>query len=109
MTYGQSLRAGWLLIWRGVAGAFLVGIAASLFMLVFIGLLSTVGIAIRGNAETAFRGLLNALVLIFIINPVLVRMIMDKDFKGFGLEIVRPEREEGELTLEFGEFEFGDG
>ncbi len=80
MTYRESLCAGWLLIWRGTAGAFLVGITASLFMLVFIGLLSTVGIAIRGNAETAFRGLVNALVLIFIIYPVLLRMMMDKDF-----------------------------
>ena len=72
-------------------------------VLVFIGLLSTVGIAIRGNAETAFRGLLNALVLIFIIYPVLLRMMMDKDFKGFVLEIVRPEGGEGELTLAYPE------
>lgn len=103
MTYRESVCAGWLLIWRGTAGAFLVGITASLFMLVFIGLLSTVGIAIRGNAETAFRGLLNALVLIFIIYPVLLRMMMDKDFKGFVLEIVRPEGGEGELTLAYPE------
>lgn len=103
MSYQESLRAGWLLLWRGAVGGLLVGITTSLFRLVFVGLFSTVGIAIRGNAEILFVWLLNILVAIFIIHPVLLRMMMDKDFKGYDLEIVRSEGEEGELTLTYPE------
>ena len=103
MSYQESLRAGWLLLWRGAVGGLLVGITTSLFRLVFVGLFSTVGIAIRGNAEIVFVWLLNILVAIFIIHPVLLRMMMDKDFKGYDLEIVRSGEEEGELTLTYPE------
>ena len=45
----------------------------------------------------------DSIVAIFIIHPVLLRMMMDKDFKGYDLEIVRSEGEEGELTLTYPE------
>ena len=103
MSYQESLRAGWLLLWRGAVGGLLVGITTTLFRFVFVGLFSTFGIAIRGNAEIVFVWLLNILVAIFIIHPALLRMMMDKDFKGYDLEIVRSEGEEGELTLTYAE------
>ena len=103
MTYGESFRAGWLFTWRGVVASFVFGIASFLFVLVFIGLLGSAGIAIRGTAETAFSWILGGVVAIFVIFPLLVRMMLDKEFRGFAIDVVRPKGQEGELTLSFTE------
>ena len=100
MAYAESLRAGWLLTWRGVVAGLVIGITSSLFTLIFVGLLSSAGIAIP---ETTFSRILGVVLYIFVLSSLLVRMMLDKEFSGFVIEGVRPQREEGELTLSYGQ------
>ena len=84
MTYGESLRAAWLLLWRGLMLAFLTGVVGGLVIGIPAGLLGASQIA-----TLAVSYCVGLTLGIFLIYPWIIRMMMRKRFKGFRLEIVR--------------------
>ena len=81
MPYSELLRVGWLLIWRGLlvplTGAifgFIVGFTFKMF-------------GIPGTRPVSAVG--GLLLGIFLITPLVVRMMMRKRFRGFHLQIKR--------------------
>ncbi len=82
-TYLESLKVAWLLVWRSLLIAVGVGFVVG-FVLGFIGAI----IGIPKEATTVGGGLIGALISIFYVSPLVVRMALKKQFEGFKLQIV---------------------
>ena len=84
MTYGESLRAAWLFTWRGgVIG----GVGG-----VVIGLLIGAAGYLVGASREAVQVVMYCVVIpvsSLVLAPWVMRMMMQKRFQGFRLQIVR--------------------
>ena len=84
VSYPESLRVAWLLIWRGLlingAIGFVIGFVSG-FASRFVGMKQLI------TPLTFIGGLLGG---VFIGSPLLIRMMLRKQFGGFRLQIVRP-------------------
>ncbi len=85
LTYAERVRLGWMILWRWMAGAFVIGIPATLAA-------ATVAVAAAlDNTTTALLlwlfGLPSGVLVIF---PFFVcRPLLRKRFKGYRLAVVR--------------------
>lgn len=85
-TYLESLKIGWMLLWRGI-GSFL-----ALLMVLNQLVLSLTPELTRTEPSlwASFLPLLTAAaVSLFIIMPILVRSLLHKRFRGFEVRLIR--------------------
>jgi len=84
LSYGESLRIGWFLLWRGSVFSFLVfalvGLALEFVVTVF-GPLREYMLVLYVSGTLG--------VVMFGIYPWLVRMMLWKPFRGFQVELIR--------------------
>jgi len=97
MTYSESLRAGWLLMWRGAMIYVLLLGSAS----VLVGLAGRAFGTGKDPSGIVLMFLLVAIppCAILIIFPWITKMLIRKDFQTFHLEIVRQEGNETQQSL----------
>ncbi len=84
LSYGECLRIGWFLLWRGSVLSFLV-FASVGFVLEFVG--AVVG-PLREYTLVPYVTATLCMVT-FGLSPWLVRMILYKLFRGFQVELIR--------------------
>ncbi len=85
LTYRESLAAMWLLLWRGMVIGGGLG-----FLVGFV--LGLVGSAMGHGQDPALQVLIFVLatsVSIFYVYPLIIRMALRKQFKGFRLQVTR--------------------
>ena len=84
VTYSESLKIAWSIMWRGIllggGGGFLVG-----FILGFIG--SALGFSTLAIQTTIT--ILVAVVGTLWLYPLVIRMVLKKQFRGFKLQVIR--------------------
>jgi hypothetical protein len=85
VTYSESLRVAWLLLWRGALIGFGLGALAGFIVGLSAGLS---GYGDKLNVQL-ISGLLGGLIGLFYAYPLVVRMALRKQFDGFRLQIVR--------------------
>ena len=83
VTYRESLRVAWLLIWRGVLINILIGVAFG-FVVGFV-----LGLAGRGELVSLLSGAAGLIGGVFIGGPLVIRMMFKKRFSGFRVQLVR--------------------
>ena len=82
-TYLESLKVAWLLLWRGL----LIGLGVGFAVGLVLGFSAAI-IGIPKEAVAIGSGLIGALLGIFYVYPLVVRMALKKQFEGFKLQIV---------------------
>lgn len=84
VTYRESLKIAWSIMWRGIlfggGGGFLVG-----FILGIIG--SVLGVSTLAIQTTIT--LLVSVVGTLWLYPLVIRMVIKKQFRGFKLQVIR--------------------
>jgi hypothetical protein len=84
-TFSESLRLGWLLLWRAVGSFLVIMLAANLLLLALVPELPRTVPSIWA----AFLPLVTATVLSLIwIMPMVVRAMLQKRFRGFRLQLI---------------------
>ena len=84
LSYGESLRIGWFLLWRGSVLSFVVfalGAIVLEFVVAVFGPLREYTLVLSVSATLG--------VVTFGIYPWLVRMMLWKPFRGFQVELIR--------------------
>ena len=84
ITYLESFKIAWLHAWRFVLISMLVGVLGGTIVGVFGFILGIEKSIIQGLIGLVTWGL-----SLFYVYPIVVRMALEKSFKGFRLQIVR--------------------
>jgi hypothetical protein len=84
MTYLESLKVAWLLLWRGLLISFGIGVVAGVVLGLLAGFLG-----IEKSTIQVLGVLLGGAIGLFYAYPLVVRMALRKSFEGFRLQIVR--------------------
>jgi hypothetical protein len=95
LTYKEGLSASWFLVWRGIVAYILLLIALTIVLLplrLLIHALDPEGIGLI----VGFFVVPPATVLVTV--PILLKMLLRKNFRKFRLEIVHPIEEESQPT-----------
>ena len=84
-TYGQAIRIGWTILWRGVGSVMLF--LTSVNALIIFGM-PELGRASPSLGAFFFPLMLTALLGTFVIMPWLVRYLCSTSYSGFRLQLV---------------------
>ena len=88
-TYVESIRVGWLLLWRGVGGFLVVMFTLNVLLLSLTPELSRS----EPSPWAALLPLVSTTVLsLFVIMPMVVRALLQKQYRGFRLQLIHEKR-----------------
>ena len=82
LSYGERLKVGWLWLWRGL----LVGGLMGFLLGIVLGIISAI-MGLPEDFSIAVSGLLGVVVGIFVALPIVVKMMLKKQFSTFRLEV----------------------
>jgi hypothetical protein len=88
LSYMESIRLGWMLFWRAMAAFFGLIYLSNVVLLLVMPELTRSGPSVWTLAMPLG---LAASVSLFGIMPTIVRAMLRKEFRGFRLQVVRPE------------------
>ncbi len=82
LSYGERLKVAWLWLWRGLA----VGVLMGAIFGIGWGIVSAV-MGLPEDFAMAVSGLLGVVVGIFVALPIVVKMMLKKQFSSFRFEV----------------------
>ncbi len=82
LSYGERLKVGWLWLWRGVLVGGLMGFVVGIVW----GIISAI-MGLPEDFQIVVSGLLGVVVGIFVVMPLVVKMMLKKQFSSFRFEV----------------------